>query len=903
MLKGLRYQILIISLLPPVIIALALGSYLSYSRLQDLEAFSESRGMAIIRQLNIATAYAINNGDRDLLQALANTSLEEKGLRAVSIYDQSRKLIVHSGPSLKNITASNEYLNDQPYKITSNNIISIVTPLQNQTFTSSSEAARPLSGLSGWIAIEYNQDIFIIKRYEAYLAQNSILFIALTLSVFIALRLAQRFLKDISVINDNIKRIKEGHAITPINAASCREMDDLASNIESMATSLKSEFDELRQNVELTTSDLKETIETIEIQNIELNLAQKEALTASKIKSEFLANTSHEIRTPLNGILGFTKILKRTPLSPQQSEYLDTIQQSSESLLSIINDILDFSKIEAGKLELEETPYNLRQVLEETVNLFAPSAYEKNIEVVLLIYQDVPLNLIGDPMRIKQVISNLLSNSVKFTHEGTISIRVELDNTSDNTVDLSVSVSDTGIGMTAQQQKELFQAFSQANSSISREYGGTGLGLAISRKLVELMHGDIKVESTVDKGSTFTFTIQSKLVHKETISSNKHMEGKSIMLIEPHNLLNIAIRHMLESWGVYVLSAHSVDEAGEMLEHHHIDAIIFGASPADKGSIACKSAELLQKELGFPLLLLTPFTSEKLPETTISYSYKPVTELRLYSALYDLIYPKASSTGTSTQLQSIPLHDIHALAVDDQPANLKLINVLLGDLGLTTSNAIHGLEAVEKCQSTTFDIIFMDVQMPIMNGLTATENIRKKPGPNRSTPIIAITAHALADEKEALFKAGINDYITKPINEKQLTVILEKWCSDNEQEKTFTPAVDIRQCLKLSNNKSELAIDMFHMLIDNISNDLDEITSAFNSGDEELLLTLVHKLHGACCYTGAPELKASIKDFEKLIKSGNAEEYSDALKKLDNAIAEVLKWNSNNDFNQLVDCL
>lgn len=918
MFSSLRYQLLLLSLLPPIIIALALGGYLSYSRILDLEDFSEARGQAVIRQLDIAANYAAKIQDTKLLQAITNASLEEKGLRSISIFDQSRNLIVHSGPTLKNIIPSNEFLNKQSTNIVKNNIITIIEPHQKKSFTTDvqtvgstntdikTDTNNNSNSVIGWIVVEYNQDIFIIKRYEAYLAQNSILFISLLIAGLLGLRLGQRFIIDIGAINNNIKRIKEGDTATPITIKSCKEFSDLANNLEDMATIINTEFDELHQNIELTTSDLKETIETIEIQNIELNLAQKEALTASKIKSEFLANTSHEIRTPLNGILGFTKILKRTPLNPEQNEYLNTIQQSSETLLAIINDILDFSKIEAGKLELEEAPFNLRQILEETVNLFAPAAYEKNIEVVLLVYQDVPLNLAGDYMRIKQVVSNLLSNAIKFTSSGTISIRVALENLVDNTIYLSISVSDTGMGMTAQQQKELFQAFSQANSSISREYGGTGLGLAISRKLVELMQGDIKVESTLNEGSTFTFTIKSRVVNKQDTSSYKHMDGKSILVIEQHQLLNSTIKHMLKSWGIFALTATSLEEASSLLEHHQVDTIVYGISPSDSLETCLFQAEKIAQQLNHPLLLLTPYNSEKINSLSIISCYKPVTEPRLYSALFDLFYPNKLSTTKTSTIKILSETNIHALVVDDQPTNLKLLNVLLGDLGITVSCAINGKEAVEISKDKQFTIIFMDIQMPVMNGYQATKLIREEAGINQQTPIIAITAHAMADEKEALFRAGINEYITKPINETQLINIIEKWClpanhihQGINQTQQATPIVDIQQCLKLSNNKSQLAIEMFTMLLENLTRDINDINAAFKSSDNDTLLTRVHKLHGACCYTGVPILKNIIKEFEQSIKLEQIEQYPELLQRLEKASQDLLEWHKQNDFGQL----
>ena len=257
-------------------------------------------------------------------------------------------------------------------------------------------------------------------------------------------------------------------------------MDELASGINRMAEALLSAREELQQSIDQATEDVQQNLETIEIQNIELDLARKEALEASRIKSEFLANMSHEIRTPLNGILGFTQLLQKSDLTPRQQDYLGTIEKSADSLLGIINEILDFSKIEAGKLVLDTIPFNLRDLIEDTLTILAPAAHTKQLELVSLVYRDTPLSLVGDPLRLKQVLTNLISNAIKFTNEGTIAVRAMVEDDNGERAQLRISVQDTGIGLTDQDLRALFQAFSQADNSMSRQPGGTGLGLVIS---------------------------------------------------------------------------------------------------------------------------------------------------------------------------------------------------------------------------------------------------------------------------------------------------------------------------------------------------------------------------------------------------------------------------------------
>ncbi|RYD94518.1 MAG: hypothetical protein EOP50_09385, partial [Sphingobacteriales bacterium] len=292
-----------------------------------------------------------------------------------------------------------------------------------------------------------------------------------------------------------VMQLKDGHLETRLPALGSHELDELAAGINRMAETLQNAQEELQHSVDQATEDVRQNLETIEIQNIELDLARKEALEASRIKSEFLANMSHEIRTPLNGILGFTHLLQKSELTPRQLDYLGTIEKSADSLLGIINEILDFSKIEAGKLVLDSIPFNLRDLLQDTLTILAPAAHAKQLELVSLVYRDTPLALIGDPLRLKQILTNLVSNAIKFTREGTIVARAEMVEDHEDSVQLRISVQDTGIGLSNQDVRALFQAFSQADNSLSRQPGGTGLGLVISKRLIEQMGGEIGVDS------------------------------------------------------------------------------------------------------------------------------------------------------------------------------------------------------------------------------------------------------------------------------------------------------------------------------------------------------------------------------------------------------------------------
>lgn len=883
MIRSLRTQLLVLALMPSLSIALLMGLYLSWQRSQDIEQLAAARADALFNQLQATATHT-----PEKLQALSNALLEESGLRSVSVFAADRTLLAHAGMPIEKRLGAGHFSDNNTIQKQLGDLLVFTRPLRH---TNSTEKTPR------WMTVTYQHDIFIVKHYRDLVNQNSILFGLLLAAGLFGFWLSRRLSADIKQLSNTVKRIGEGDNAQTTDIHSCRELAQLADNIQVMAADTRQAFDELRQNVDITTSDLKETIETIEIQNIELTLAQKEALAASRAKSEFLANTSHEIRTPLNGIIGFGRLLQRSPLNARQAEYLETIIQSSQGLLTIINDILDFSKMEAGKLSLDETPFNLKQICEEVICLFAPAAYEKNLELVLLVYQDVPAHLIGDPTRIKQLLSNLVSNAVKFTDCGTITIRVALQSHSNDRFVVAFSVSDTGIGMNTEQQQTLFKAFAQGNASIARKYGGTGLGLAIIKKLADLMQGDIHVESDEGYGSTFTFSVPLKPVDRQQETADSDMQGKAVLLIEPHELACTALRHMLESRGMHVNTADSIDQAQSVLALHHVNAIINSMPAGNDNNRFIQQSYKLQQQTDLPVLLLMPPTENSLPPLPkhkhIAISFKPVTEPRLFTSLARLLQTPLAAPAQASASRAGTLH---ILAVDDQPANLRLLQVLLEDNNITVTAARDGASAVDAACKQAFDLILMDIQMPGMDGIQTAETIRQTCERNNATPVIAITAHALEEEKQALLAQGFRDYLAKPVDEWQLLAVIDKWA---DPAANGLATVDIALCLRLANGKTQLACDMFNMLADDLEDDIEKIKAMHQSADTKALLEAVHRLHGACCYTGVPALKNAALNCERMLKKDQA--LSPAL--LDELLAAadaVIQWQQSNNFAGLV---
>lgn len=756
---------------------------------------------------------------------------------------------------------------------------------------------------TAWLLLEMDNQGLTILIYRMILILSLIILISSAL-LFAGLSLYARYwLSPIYKIRLQLQQLTADNLNEYQMIKSSGELNQLQRDVYSLLKDLYQHFQELKHYAEETENDTRQMLDRIEIESANYQRELKTVKNINQSKSLFLANISHELRTPLNSIEGFVQLLLRqNSINAEQKVYLDTIKKSSAHLLALINDVLDYSKIEAGKLQLEQHSFHLEYAVFDVMDMLSPLASQKNLDLVFYYPKELPLSVVGDELRFKQILMNLISNAIKFTPEGEIIVRVRLEKTTKEHQLFYFSVQDSGIGLSGAEKNKLFESFSQADASIIRQYGGTGLGLAISKQLVQMMNGEIgfvdnQAFTPTEKGTTFWFTVQFNIDEQAEYSpSSAHVKPLKIISYLHHPAMASVLRYYLEDDGFEHHETHSAfDLLNQLheLQHNPPDWVMID----EQHDLEVSLKEIRQRyqgrvtvcgyQMSLDLALLKRYQACAL--------YQPIYR----TALWQLFYGEQQADTT----EIFNGQHLQILAVDDHLPNLMVLEALLQEFQVQCVKASSGQEAVNiieqriQQQQPLFDLIFMDIQMPVMSGLDTTCAIRSLEStlnvPN-TMPIIALSAHVFHDEKQKLLATGMNDFISKPIRMEQLLLILQQWTKKSSHRAIYDSAKTIQQAEQSNNapveqhshllhidkdildwqhsielvaNKPELAQDLLLMLVKSFDDTRNELQDLLDLEDFPALEPVLHRMYGATRYVGTPKLQRLTGDFEQFIST------------------------------------
>lgn len=871
---GIKYQLRITTLIPAFLVAVLFAVFYNGQFGKDLEQHMSRLGEAYIRQLLPAAQFAMLRNDDRTLQGLINASTINPEVKALAFYNASGQLLAYRGGkhSLRKPfnppSFTGDYIESKKIDPFTINFIAPITIPKFNLYSDTlfknipSPVASQADDILGWLSIDIDTQSMLIKRYQMMIVTIFITLFGLLMGLSIHYYLSKQIYVPISRLRRSMKQILRNEFETEIRVSSQGELGLIEKGCAHLQKQYLSTIKDMNQHIEEATEDLQQSLELLEEKNIELSLDKKKTEEKSRQKSEFIANMSHEIRTPMNGVIGFTNVLLESKLDPLQLDYVKTIKSSAQDLLGIINDILDFSKIDAGKLHLDCIPLDIRGCIDEVLVLASPNAHKKGIDLIPITEIDVPKNVLGDPFRIKQIISNLVTNAVKFTDHGYVSIRTKIEQETEKDYTLCMTISDTGIGISPEDQSKLFTAFNQADTSITRRYGGSGLGLVICKKLCEEMQGRLTLTSELNKGSSFSARIKvEKLMAYEIEKNQTHRFAHLKILCFDDNPLHLeALCNGLGYWGIETHPVNAFSKLSKAINKNKECTMAF--VNVNQGC-ELQVAELIAKHQGISFVLISKWPLNNYVSLGAQgFLYKPISIQKLQDTIEALSSDTVSEQLTNHELNGLreQLRFIHpdVLIAEDNPVNKMLLNSLLADNAAVTA-VDDGKMAVAACEDKKFNIILLDLQMPKINGLEAARLIRQTSLLNKHSPIVLITANSSDLSTIDLKKSGIDFCLQKPIDEKQLLIHILRIV-----DKAKHPAIDWQLCVQKVSGNQTLAEEFLVKFIEELIRNRAEFIELMHQKNIKGLGEAAHKLHGACCFCGVPTLQKKVMHIEKL---------------------------------------
>ncbi len=885
---GINKQILVIAILPALAVAAILSTHYIWDQFDYISESLNRDGNLIVKQLAPAAEYAVYSGNIELIEPLVNSTINNYSVVRIQIFDKYENSILVVDVPEKATEKTNLFeklFGDERLFVFSEPIYSQQISIEDYDRKPGETEQNVNKNIIGKVIVTITNKFAIQEKIKQITHGTLITLAILLLTTLLIIRASILITKPIKSLTRTVRNISAGDLDTPIELSSTGELGILESCINHMKNELKDSRTDLEIQLNVYTDELQQTLEELEIRNAELDITRSKAIYANNAKSEFLANMSHEIRTPLSGIIGFTELLKGTQLSAQQKDYSNTIYKSSKHLLEIINDVLDLSKIESGKAEINTSEFNLVDIIEDIINLLSTSALEKNVELIYRIENNVPPIIHSDPFRIHQILTNLIGNAIKFTDKGYVYLQVTQGELKDTETSIKFTVSDTGIGMNSEDKKKLFKAFTQADTSITRRFGGTGLGLVISRKLTMLMKGEIDFDSTEGEGSTFWFSVPVIPVAVESRPSE--LNNIKIAFFCSHFIAKQAYKTIFENWQCQV-SDHSLDSLDRLAEIEKTnDVIIFFLSRKEiiNNTIAENQSKLVFSKPSFLIASTLSHTDlrnlqQHIFDNAVFTSEKiEIIKQKLMTTINKKTQEAAIDTVDHATRSRIDWSNINIMVVDDNEVNLRLAEIILHKHKARVTTARSGAQAIDYASMNSYDIIFMDLHMPGLDGYETTQKIREIT-PGSQPVIIALTANAMPREKEKVLQAGMNGILIKPVSNSILQKVVNQWVLkepiktadiiDSDDTNTNddignNPVFSIQLAKEFTGDNEELAYELFDMLRAELGSYKEAISLAAENNDLDKLRETVHKLHGASRCCGTTELKQSSSHIETLI--------------------------------------